>query len=752
MTIFIPTVRNSGRFSWLLPLAVVIALTWSPSSSADEPQTYRLAPDDSYIDEIVVVAQKFPIYSNEYPGSLTQLDKKILDTYSPNTIVDIADLVPGLFAPETGARNPTPIIMRGLNFNGMASNNLGGDTYSVASYLNNIPLQGYYSPPQILLKDLQAVEVLRGPQGTLYGASSLSGLISYQATQPIQNDFSIELHSQISDSQESNGINYDTDIVINSPLIDDQLTLRAMVSSSENGGFIDNDILLTGPRKDINDDRVNAGRLSLLFTPNDRLAVSVMYQDQHNRAGDFQADNPTVSGHDYYASTFYLQPMKSILRLGDLHFRYRFNQALVELTTNYYSYELNQSTDITSFYQFLGYTVPLDGGDSGVNDAAVNVDQNNIELRVLSDIEGSLNGIAGISVTGNTVDLISVDYLSDYPGNNRTTDYTITQDQALDDLALFAELTWNASNSISLIFGGRYFTYKDNIQTCDALSSDPLFCLQDSVDDSHTSFKVSASYQMENLTVFSTLSEGFRRGGANAVPIDLANYRSYAPDTTVNYELGLYGRVLNQGIDYSVTLFHIDWEHTQLITGSVSSELGYFVSYIANAQGSMAQGIELEATLRLSESFSIRALYSYTNAELAEDAPSYNSNSSGGDNGYKGDRLPGSPRDQAHLSLLQTHPWGTLTIDSHLSAIYHGDINTQLNDEHFGFRNIGGYTLFNLAAGISDEHWRLGLFINNAANKRAVTGDQPGIYGSQSAFSYVVRPRTIGLDAQYFLN
>ncbi|NRB40350.1 MAG: TonB-dependent receptor [Pseudomonadales bacterium] len=702
------------------------------------------------IEETVVIGLKRPINRKDYAGAVTLIDNDQLTASSVSNVVDIASLVPGLFAQDTGSRNPTPIIMRGINFDGMTSNNLGGDTYTVASYLDNIALQGYYAPPQVILKDLQAVDVLRGPQGTLYGASSLSGLISYQTAKPVMNEFSLDLHARISQTAESDDINMDSDIIINAPIVDDLLAMRAMISYSENAGFIDNDVLLTGPEKDINDDNVTAGRLSFLLTPTERLSATLMLQKQTTQSGDFQADNPAITGKDYFSSTYYLQPMEGELSLADLEIQYTFDSFTLELTSNYYAYDLTQTTDITAFYQDLGYTVDFDGGDNGFTESDVNDEQSNIELRAISNWQGSVNGIVGLSYTKNNFDITSKDNLSDFPGTYKEVEYTFTQDQTLEDTALFGELTWQTTEALALTLGGRYFDYNDTAESCDAFYTDPLFCISEEVDDSHTSFKLAGMYQINQaLSLYANIAEGFRRGGANpGVPADLASRRSYDPDTAVNYEFGLLGQLWQQRLQLAVGVFYIDWKDIQLISGE-EAENGDYISYIANANDAISQGVELELTAILSDSFTLRGYYAYNDAELAEDAVSYNDVEGGGDNGYKGDRLPGSPKQQAQLALQFLQPWQAYVFDASLSGNYTGDVSTQLNSEHFGYNTLDSYTLFNARLGIAQAQWRLGLFADNLTNKRVVTAEDPGYFGPESALSYVVRPRTLGIDVRY---
>jgi len=702
------------------------------------------------LEKVIIVASKNPTPREDYPGAITILGERKLKDFHLSSVVDVSSLVPGLFAQETGIRNPSPVIMRGINLDGMSANNLGGDTYTVASYFDNIPLQGYYAPPQLILKDLESVEVLRGPQGTLYGASSLAGVITHNANKPKMNEFSFGLHGRISTSSESDDTNIDTDIVVNLPLTDNLLAMRALVSFTDNAGFIDSDALLSGPEEDINDDEVIAGRLSFLLTPMERLSVSLMLQKQQTESGDFQADNPSVSGENYKASTFFLQPMEGDLSLADLEVQHRFESVTIELTGNHYKYDLEQTTDATSFYQFQGYTVGVDGGDNGFTEADVEVGQSNIEIRAITHFDSIANGIIGLSTTENKVDFVSEDNLTDFPGSFRVVEYTYTQAQTLKDITLFGELNWQTTDDILLTVGGRYFDYKDTAQSCDAFYTDSLFCMSEKIEDTHTSFKLAGLYQFDdNTALFLNVAEGFRRGGANAVPQDLSSNSTYNPDTTINYELGILGQANDGSVNISMTFFYIDWRNIQLFTGNKSTDLGYHVNYIANAKDAESTGIEVEVDVSFGDGFQLSSFYAYSDAKLSSDALSYNDDAGSGDNGFKNDRLPGTPHEQAKLSLSYKKIWQAYTFDARISSNYVGDANTQLNKQHSGFENLGGYTLHYMNIGVSQEQWRLGVFADNVTNKRAVSAKARERYGPDSGLSYVVKPRTVGLDARY---
>lgn len=706
-------------------------------------------PHTQLEETLVTALKQRPIKRNDYMGSVSLVDREELQRNYPSNIIDIAAIVPGLHGQDTGARNPTPVTIRGLNFDPVSSNDLGSDGTTVASYVDDIPLQGYYSPPQFIVKDLARVEVLRGPQGTLYGASSLAGLIRYETRKPTLDEFSVNLHTRISQTAESNDSNYDSDIITNLPLVDDTFAARILLSYTDNGGFIDNDYLSDGAKKDINDEQITAARLHLLYQPSDRMTIALMAQQQEVKVKDRQADNATFTGKNYHASHRYLQPMKGDLQTSSLSFSYDFERATFEIYSSFYEYDQQQTKDLTDLYlHYYGYPSSY----QSFEESDVNATQLSVEAKVSSQLEGPFNGVIGIFYSDNDLTVSLDEYLSDQAATFQAVEFSASQDQNLKDLALFTELNWSASPILEFTVGGRYFDYSDNAEACSAFATDPLVCYDESVDDNHNSFKIAGLYRLtDNINFYANISEGFRRGGANpGIPDELANRRNYTPDTTVNYEVGINSLLWQQRLRLNIGLFYIDWADVQLVSYEAVPSTGQLVSYIANANDAVSQGIELEIDTQLNSVLSLITSISYVDATLSQNAPSYNDADGFGDNGYNHDRLPGSPKTQAYMTVLFKQMIAQFEFDASVSANYIGNVTTQLNDEHVNYTELGGYTLLNANMGLGEDYWHVRLFMNNVTNKRAVTGQQGDFYyGPQGKFSYINQPRTVGVDVNY---
>src|SRR5690606_10370994 len=142
------------------------------------------------VEEVVVTASKRDQRLLDFSGSVSV----IRDFNNIKNVADVAKRVPGFNIVDAGPRNPSGLVIRGRRLGEVGPNDLGGDGGPVATYLDNIPLQGFFAPLSIGMKDMQQIEILRGPQGTLYGNSSVGGLIRFVTNKPELNENSVRIH------------------------------------------------------------------------------------------------------------------------------------------------------------------------------------------------------------------------------------------------------------------------------------------------------------------------------------------------------------------------------------------------------------------------------------------------------------------------------------------------------------------------------------------------------------------------------
>lgn len=695
------------------------------------------------VEEVIVTAAKREQRLQDFAGAASV----ITNLSGITNIGDIANLVPGFSVVDAGPRNPGVLIMRGLRLDEIGSNDLGGDGGAIASYVDNIPLQGYFVPPSFSLKDLQQVEILRGPQGTLYGNASIGGLIRYVTAKPDLGKYSVSATAQISQTDESDDLNYDTDLVVNTPLVDNTLGLRLLLGKTESAGFIDNPYLLTGAQDDINDDETNQARISLLWQATDNFSLNSSYHYQKINVGDRQAANENFTGDEYTASSRYLQPMKGELQLASIDANYEMEWATLTASVNHYDYAHNERADQTDLYIGLDPDVEyynLYDDLSAYNASTVDVIKDSAELRLASPDKQRLRWLIGAFYSRDDVDAYMGDYTPglgeffemDLPGD---LEYLATQTEILDEYSTYAELTYDLTEKWETTVGARYFRYDDKLDVCISYFPGPDVDCENGDEVSKDSLgKFSTSYKFsDDKKIYFLAAEGYRRGGANTAPADVLNNRFYRPDQATNYELGFRSLWFAQRLELNAALFNIEWDDLQVQLETIDGRTAW-----DNAGKARTQGIEVDASAQLNDVFTLHAGYSYTDAAITESVEEIAV--------YDGNQLPGSPRTQWSLSLDFNREFNGALWDATIGMNRIGHVYTALNPEFSSYQKLDAYSIASARVGVTLRNWRLGAFVNNINNKRAITGGNfDDFYGDQGQFEYVTRPRTVGLSVTY---
>lgn len=727
-----------NRTRQLNPIALACALL--PSLPAGMP----VLAADAAIEEVVVTASKRNQSLQDFTGSASVIS----NMSGIKNIGDIAAQVPGFAIVNAGPRNPTGLIIRGLRMDEIGSNDLGGDGSTVTSYVDNIPLQGYFVPPSFSLKDLQQVEIIRGPQATLYGNASVGGLVRYVTAKPDLTKQSVTLGAEISQTDHSDDMNYDTDLVVNTPLINDTLGLRVMLGKTENAGFIDNKYLLSGPAEDINEDQTKQARVSLLWQANDNFSLNTMYHYQKINVSDRQATNEQFTGDEYAASSRYFQPMQGELQLASIDAEYEMEFATLTASLNRYDFSHQESADQTdyfialdAYYEMFYYTAYEDL--SAYTAANVDVVKDSAELRLVSPDDQRFRWLVGGFYSRDDLDFVNGEFVPGFgafAGEDRPNDidYYATQIETLDEYSTYVELTYDLTEKWEATVGGRYFRYDDDLTVCSAIYPSELGCESgDDVSDDVLG-KFSTGYKFsEDKKIYFLVAEGYRRGGANTAPAEVLNNRFYDPDVVTNYEIGFRSLWFAQRLELNAALFNTEWDDLQVTLTTADGRNAQ-----DNAGKARTQGVEFDASAQLSEAFSLYASYSYTDAEITESVAEVSA--------YDGDQMPGSPRTQWSLSLDFNQEFNGALWDASIGINRIGNIYTALNSDFYNYQRLDAYTIANARAGVTLGNWRLGAFVNNIENNRGITGARSGEWhGDQGQFEYITRPRTVGLSVTY---
>lgn len=743
-----------------LALAVAAAL---PCSAA-------LAQSGFSLEEVVVTATKRSASAQDVPINLSSTSGEDLRSQG---IVDLSKFVrtiPGISRVDSGARNPSPMAIRGLSVDELSANDGGSYGGTVSTYIGDTPLL-----IDLKMKDLERIEVLRGPQGTLYGAGAMGGTIRYIVNKPDLQEFSATFNTAISTTKESSGLSSDTDFMVNMPLIEDKLALRVVGGHVDQKGYIDNDFIIAGADDDIDNERTDFARAALMWAPTDTLDMTFSYYFQDQNAGGRQAVNPNFAGDKYSASTRYQEPLARELDLYTFEANWDLGFATLSSSTSYYEIsELGNrdQTDLLTVAIWPGYlNYPEFSAFTEEQDEDEYVVQ---EIRLASNSEGDLEWILGAYYTNENIWSLSQEFTPGYPefiGLNRPDDLEYYEEQWEDneETAFFGELTYHITDAWQITAGARKFDLQQDTKTCLAFpiydnvagTDIPVSCSVGGGENKDSFFKLNTSYDIdEDKMVYFTWAEGFRRGGANGVPVggqvDIpSSFLSYAPDTVTNWEIGAKTAWLDNRVRVNGSLFYIEWEGVQLGTTTPVGSIPVTV----NGDDARSQGVELEVQAMATENLALTFSAAYTDAELAEDTVSTPEV-----DGHKGDDLPGVPRTTFFLGMDYT--WGLengYDLIAHADASYKGSIESRLNsnqtnqlDPSLGDsvnqdnESLDSYTLANMSLTLQADQWNTRLFIDNVLDEYAYTGVRGARkYGDQGAFYYLTRPRTVGVAFSY---
>ena len=674
------------------------------------------------IEEVIVTATRRSDSVQDIPINITAVSAEQIENRRLVGLDEIARFVPGLTFIDNGPRDDSPdIIIRGLNTDGLGPGGVGATT--VATYLGEIPLEADFKT-----NDLERVEVLKGPQGTLYGSGTLGGAIRYIPKKP-ENEFSFDVRGSVFSLSHSDGLGSDVGATLNVPIIDNVLAFRANLDRLDDPGFIDYAFVVreagvsnpepdfTNPAdvsanlrnaEDANGEETLSGRFALRWTPNDKLDATLWYHFQNVEAEGRQlvhqesfGTGPYQSGLRYEEPNDYDNQILSLEVIADLGF--------AELTsaTGYTEYdEVGQrdQTDLLLDFEYGYEFFPTFSSFTRETDDEWTLTQ---EIRLVSTGDGPLSWIVGgfynkfdqvawsFEFTPG-FDQFAVDNFGGVALRPDALEYIQFTDDVIEEQALFGEISYQFTDKWEATVGFRAYEFEETLTggfdlpllntvflgQPDTQLLRPSRLATNTTDDDGTLFKLNVAYQVnEDILTYLTVSEGYRIGGLNSVPPctpdDIANPGQalcaledeilIKPDTTTNYELGVRSSWMGNSLIVNAAVYFIDWEDIQVSDVTVNGSL----PITGNGSGAESKGIEIDARWRVNENWELFGTVATTDAELTELAEGL----VGPFDGPAGARLPGSPELQGSLGASYTR---TLANGRDLiigwNMIYNGDI------------------------------------------------------------------------------
>jgi len=636
-------------------------------ASTGEAALSAATQEEERENEIVVTGTRRSTTIQDTPINITALSPETLQNQQLDDLRDLGAFVPGITIVDTGPRTAGNIIARGLTATA------GGGSGAVGSYLGDIPLFLDFK-----LTDIERVEVLLGPQGTLYGRGTLGGAIRYIPARPDTSDYSLQVRTRGYMLSHSDGFGYTGEATLNAPIITDVLAFRSATGYYYDPGFIDYPYVLRTPgvsrpqpgpvsnplgtpeQQAANFDRLEDLNFEKTFSTRNQLGLTVgdirayfTYAYQRTKTGGNQSTTAGIVGEGRYESAKrYREPADRRSNLAAVELQLPlFGIAELVSASGWTKTKRHTVGDVTDLLLDLDYDYELFPNFSGYTTGTGKTDQFNQEIRLVSTHGGPISWILGGFYNNERAHSDSVETIPGYAAwanINRPDDaeYVSTTFTRNKEKAVFGEVTAEITDSWQVTGGLRYFKYDAYIiggtdtpltrggQTrmpYPSLTVNPSRLREGSTDDDGFVWKANTSYKFTpDLMAYFTYSTGYRIGGVNRIapcilPINpdvqnlcaLPNELSFGPDETTNYELGLRGEFFQRRLQANLSVFQVDWSGIQLGSSTFYGNIGI----TANAGGARSKGVDFSFSARPFPRLSLSGNYSYLDARLTVDAP-----------------------------------------------------------------------------------------------------------------------------------
>jgi len=689
------------------------------------------------VQELVVTAEKREENLRDVPQSVTAISGDTLDVQRAVSFQDYVNRVPGmaLIASQPGSNR---LVLRGIN--------AGGVSATIGTYVDETPYgsvtglaNGAIHAPDFDTFDMKRIEILRGPQGTLYGASSLGGLLKFVTNPPDPSAFSGHVEGEV-DSTKSAPTGGAVKGVVNLPL-GDRAALRVGGYYDNQPGFIDDPLRHAS---NVNGATYSGVRIGFLVRPIDKLTVrlSAVGQDIDGKGTNTEDVNRfTLSpvGGDLTQSRTFSSPNKIEYRIYNGTVDYDLGPADLVSATSYGTLHQNTNGDATAQLGALLSSIFKQPLGVGVLQF---LDQKKFtqEVRLASPAQKFEWLVGGFftreqNVLNQNLSGLSIPNAPQVaPGFGGL--QTVILASSYIEYAAFANVDYHFTDRFDVSLGGRY---SRNHQHDNQLNGGPLAggtsLVSGKSSEGVFTFAVAPKYKLsEDATLYARISKGYRPGGPNALNplVPAAVPRTFQSDTIVNYEVGIKGDV-GPAVTYELTAFYINWDHIQLL----ANVNGFGVN--TNGGSADSKGLEGAVTWAVTHELNLSATGAYTEAHLTSGTGSLLG-------GQDGDRLPYSSPVTGSLNADYHRPLaGDMDLFLGASVGFIGRRRSDFNPT-IGQTSVPAYTTVDLRGGVTIREYRIEAFVKNLTDERGIlslTGFGSTPNGALQAG--LVRPRTVGV-------
>ncbi|MBU4436273.1 MAG: TonB-dependent receptor, partial [Alphaproteobacteria bacterium] len=729
------------QFRGLKALALgATALTSLSAGQAFAQNAAAAQPADS-IEEIVVTALKRSTTIQTTPISISAVTERSLQALGASGIQDYFRTVPNL---QVEGNSPTSrrVTLRGVRSAGEAT---------VGLYYDETPLTGpagttadaSSTSADVNLFDVERVEVLRGPQGTLYGSGSMGGTLRVILNKPDSTQYTGAVEAQGTATKDG-GPGYSVKGMVNVPLIQDKLAARVVLYEAEQGGYVD-DVLLN--KKDINDQHSTGGRLMLGFTPTDKITLNASGLFQKTTLDGQNSWYPALGAKAYSTAARVIAPTEDSLQVYNLTGKWELDFATLTGTSSYYKWSLLRNSDYSPTLsanranatscrnyvaggpaatgstnpactpaQMTAFTAYADSRIPGALYQPMGLTSWNHELRMNGALFGDkIDWTAGVYYENRSDYIESQVAKADAAGNINASDLTAWRHVGTEtkQTAFFGEVTYKPISKLSLTGGLRRFKYDKTVSGKVLISNfitqsyvGPAAQVDASADGWVSKFNV--SYQVTpDVMVYGLAAKGFRPGGANNVPGLASALLAYGPDSLWNYEAGVKSQWFDHRLTVNAAAYQIDWSNMQISATSANGAFGY----LTNAGTAKIKGFEIEAIARPIRGLTLNATAAVVDAKLTENQ----ANSAvliTGSTGLRGDEFPNVAKFSGSAAAEYAWP-----INSDLNGLlradyaYVGESASQFRPTYVYYEKQGDYGYANLRGGVEGPDWGAYLFV-----------------------------------------
>jgi iron complex outermembrane receptor protein len=713
---------------------------------------------------IVVTASRRETKLLDTPMSVTVLSSKLLERVNADGFADFARLVPGLTFTDSGPGNKR-YALRGLQSAGEPE---------VALYYDEIPVSGVPggsldtgdSQPDVKLWDVDRVEVLRGPQSTLYGNGSMGGAIRIISKRPVLDK--IEAAARVSAGVTAGGDpSGRLSAMINLPVITDLIALRVTGYYRHEGGWIDdvrrNDIALPQiADNNINSEKTYGGRASVSLQPTADWNITAIgyFQNMKTSASDLYPAYATAS--DRYVSKSYVrEPWRDKLFMANLISTYDLDFAELTATGSYQSRTLARAVDTTRFLLLSAYgcteqnynkscftpnTIPAVGYSNE------RVESWSGEVRLASRLPSRIQWTIGASFqnseTSRRSQVAKVDadgFVDINPASGDALNRLFERDNqdSFDQYAFFGEASYEITRALTATVGYRWF-HSD--RTDQQVLVQQFFPGAPTGPQPFQEFKEGKLFQKYELSyklagaglIYLQAAQGFRAGGPNFPGGFAASAPPYESDSVWDYELGWKLNLINNRLYWSGAVFHIKWNNLQQLVPT------QMFNYIANAGHAQSDGFETELNFDVIPGLNLGAGMTYNNARLVGAQPAQINPALQLE---AGDKLANVPDWTANGSATYTYEIRNgVSVSARIDGSYQSGRANLVAIHNPAYFKIGSSTLAGLHFGLESQHsWRLALDIDNLLNAYAPLSAR-ALDSNLAKTVAAARPRTISLS------